>query len=113
MALDFEQFFDVPTLEEQFGKKVNFTDLELKANKTDLKQVEQEIDMFNEKLRHVTVFLEELSGILLTKKHISKNVNEDLNEQLAKRRKLIEHSKNINRWIFDRSNFDKNVSKAG
>ena len=85
---------------------------ETKANRTEVRKVEREIDMFNEKLRHVTVFLEELSGMLLPKKHISKNQNEDLNEQLGKRRKLIEQSKNLNRWIMDRSNFDKNMQRA-
>ena len=35
-----------------------------------------------------------------------------MNEQIGKRRKLIEQSKNLNRWVMDRSNFDKNVSRV-
>lgn len=80
----FAQFFNAEELKNQFDKKAEIQDLkELqkhKANKKDIEPLNLQIKDFNDKLKHMSVYVKELSLIMVPSKHSGKfNCNEDLN----------------------------------
>ena len=65
VAKNFERFFNYNELEAQFAEKANVSDLaalhENKADRWDLESLHQGLVDFNEKLKHVSVFLTEVA----------------------------------------------------
>ena len=65
VARNFERFFNYEELEVQFAEKANVSDLaslhENKADRQDLESLHQGLVDFNEKLKHISVFLTEVA----------------------------------------------------
>ena len=79
VARNFERFFNYEELEIQFAKKASVEDLnslyETKADRQDLDNVREGLIDFNEKLKHISVFLTEVATNFPAKDVVQETVN--------------------------------------
>ena len=94
VVMNFQPFFNAEELEQRFERKANHHHLiefdDKKADKTDITNIYKQIMDFNDKLEHVSVFMKELSSIIIPQKEGGQfTCNEDLSKSLIRRKALL------------------------
>ena len=111
IALSFEQFFNQEELGSLLDRKADIELIrrlqERKANREELSGFQGQLDECNRKLKHMSVFTQEVANIIVPAKQSGKFKNgNDLNNSLRKREQLVKYGNHMCNWIFTTTGAD-------